>query len=486
LGRSLIMSPTNLSTRLSKGAELRSHSKKLKAGDLFYVMGAGFDPEQYLPEILAKKPAGLVVPSNFRYALGDFPTLRVQDVRATFLEDCQCFYADLFQDLSLLGVTGTKGKTTIAYLLYWFLENLGVHSAYSGTLGIVSKDFSLKTLNTTPGLADFIEILQSLKSRGVTHMVAEVSSQGLAQYRVPIERFKTRIFTGLSREHLECHGTMEEYFLAKARFFQEKESPFSAILLDRCPYSSKILENLSEGVLRYGIKNNSLFSISEPRYTLGAIEINLNFEGCSHPIKIPWTGFYNLENFLAVLEALLVEGFKIEEVLNLCPRLPQVPGRMEELSQHNGARIFVDYAHTTEALNFLLQAMRPLTMGRLVVLFGCGGERDPAKRPGMAKAAARYADQVFLTQDNSRNESPNGIVSEILPGFGAFKDYRVILDRREAIAEGVKVLGPGDIFLVCGKGHEESQIIGESVVRFSDREEIQKACSLHHVAIGVA
>ena len=476
------MNPTQLSVALSKSSHLRSHSKKVSAGDLFYVMGSEFDAERYIPEVLARQPAGIVVPSDFKFAIKDLPVQRVSDVRQTFLEDCLTFYKDVFQGITLLGVTGTKGKTTVAYLLHWFLENLGVQSAYSGTLGIISKDFSMETVNTTPGLADFIEILQSLKSRKITHLVAEISSQGLAQCRVPVERFETRLFTGLSREH----GTMHAYFEAKSRLFQEGGAPFTSILIDRCTHSARLRENLHGKVLDYGLKTNSLFSLSNPRYRLGTTEFDLMMGGRSRSMRIPWTGFYNLENYLGVLQALLVHGFDPESIFELSKQLPLIPGRMEEVAQFQGGAVFVDYAHTTEALEFLLKAVRPLTEGRLLVLFGCGGERDPAKRPGMANAAARYANQVFVTQDNPRGEDPKAILEEILPGFGSFKDYRVIPDRREAIVEGVKQLSTGDIFLVCGKGHEESQIIGQQQVRFSDREEVQKACGLYQREVGAA
>lgn len=454
---------------------LKSHSKKLLSGDIFYVLGDNFCVEDYLPEVLAKNPSEIVVPNNFVAVDSIIPIRHVHDVRRTFREDCQRHYQELFEAFQLWGVTGTKGKTTISWGLYQFLISQGINAAYVGTLGIESKKFRQDPLNTTPGLADFIEILQRLHSDGVTHVICEISSQGLIQERVPIPYYQVRAFTDLSEEHLDAHGNMEEYFIAKKQFFLDQQKLFTAFILDRSSWGNRLADSFEGKTIRYGLASGSFPSTEKLTDDLDGISINLEIDGRIEQIYSPWLGFFNAENLLCIISILLNRGFSLNSIREYCKRMPVIAGRLEQVASYRGARVYVDYAHSSQSLEFLLEVMHKHTSGRLHVLFGCGGQRDPSKRPRMAKACSKWADRIVVTQDNPRSEDPEEIIRQILSGFSAEQVYEVESDRGKAITKAIRELMPGDILLVVGKGHEDYQIIGSRKLPFSDSLEIKKS-----------
>ena len=284
---------------------LKSHSKKLASGDVFYVLGDNFCVQDYLPEVLAKKPVEIVAPTDFTVIDSTIPIRHVRDVRRTFREDCQRHYQELFEAFQLWGITGTKGKTTIASGLYQFLVSQGLNAAYVGTLGVKSKSFRQDPLNTTPGLADFIEILERLRLDGVTHVVCEISSQGLAQERVPIPFFQVRAFTDLSEEHLDAHGSMENYFAAKKLFFLDHERAFTTFLLDRSSWGNRLERSCQNEPIRYGLVSGSFPSVEKLMDDLDGISIRLKVNGKMEEIYSPWVGFFNAENLLCMISILL-------------------------------------------------------------------------------------------------------------------------------------------------------------------------------------
>jgi len=454
---------------------LKSHSKKVSPGDVFYVMGEGFCAQRYLPEVLDKKPAELVVPEDFIVPPVEVPVRLVPDVRKVYREDCQKHYQELFESFELWGITGTKGKTTIAWGLYQFLISQGICAAYIGTLGVESQNFQQSLVNTTPGLEQFIEILERLKMDSITHVVCEVSSQGLIQERVPIPFFQVRAFTDLSEEHLDAHGNMDSYFQAKNLFFSDGTRPFKSFVLDRSEWGSRLSVQQEDQRIRYGLRPESFPSVTGVTDSLDGISLRLNWEGLEEEIHSPWIGFFNGENLLCILSILLSKGFSLEAIKQFCETMPVISGRMERVASFRGAGIYVDYAHSSQSLEYLLEVMSAHTSGRLHVLFGCGGERDSSKRPRMARACAKWAQRVIVTQDNPRGEDPEEIISQILQGFPAGHQVSVFMDRGRAIYEAVKDLKGGDILLVAGKGHEDYQIIGNKRLPFSDPLEITKS-----------
>jgi UDP-N-acetylmuramoyl-L-alanyl-D-glutamate--2,6-diaminopimelate ligase len=446
---------------------LCAHSKKIKKGDLFYFPG---DPSQaglFVPEALVAGAVGVVLAEGPELDFGGKPHIRVKDVRQCFLNDCLVFYRELFSSFYLTGVTGTKGKSTITWLIYSLLKKMGVPVALVGTNGIKYADIHLSSVNTTPGLNDFIALLQDFQAAGIKEVICEVSSQGLLQKRVPVPFFKTRVFTDLSPEHLDAHGNMQNYFQAKAEFFAFEqqaenltpESDYRGWCLDRSAWR-KELENISgcapASFGLHGVEN--LLRVVKRTETIEGCRMVLEYKKQQYECRSPLIGFFNAENLLCALSVLVERGFELAELLRLCPELSPAEGRMELIATHNHARIYVDYAHSSQSFEFVLSVLRELVKGRL-----------------MGESASKYADVIIVTDDNPRTEDPDLIVDAIKEGIKDKEKCRMQRNRRQAIAEGVSLLSADDVLLVCGKGHEDYQIYGSKRSHFSDREEILRA-----------
>jgi UDP-N-acetylmuramoyl-L-alanyl-D-glutamate--2,6-diaminopimelate ligase len=440
-------------------------------------MGAEERVIPYLKQAADAGVCGFVAPSGFDFDSLGLPVYFVNDVRLTYRLDCEVFYQELLDSFEFTGVTGTKGKTTICWLYHWFLQKLGIKSAYLGTLGNTWGEEFHASPNTTPGLSSLIKMLKSMKSDAVTHVVMEISSQGLEQERVPVRYFKDRMFTDLSPEHLDAHGTMENYFQAKLRFFQDGK--FRLFCLDRTERLETLKNVQTESLIRFGLQHGDLVKVNDVTFGVHGISFALQCGNEQETLQFPMPGFFNGENFLGVLSLLCADGYKLRDIKSvLLKENPSVPGRLEQVCFFNGAPVYIDYAHSSESFEFLLKEMRTLCNGRLITVFGCGGDRDPAKRPKMGASAEKYSDITFITNDNPRTESPEHIVEQIRSGMSGSGRVYVIEDRALAIAESMDLLKPEDVLLVCGKGHEEYQIFADETIHFSDREEIKKVCGI--------
>ena len=407
------------------------------------------------------------------------PVDNVADTRLQFLIECCEFYREDFEAFEWTAVTGTKGKTSIAWTLYHAWRKLGVKAAYIGTLGIEFPGFSEKGLNTTPGLQQMLKLLPEMRAAGVEKVALEASSQGMMQHRFPVDFIKHRIFTDLSEEHLDAHGTMEAYLEEKSRLFKgygfQSSEDATAHVLARSQYKEGVLKGFEGKVLEYGLE------VSRPNYNLGQaesglfqMEVQLNGQEEELALTVPGFGAFQLENLLAVI-SVLSEQFQSLNSLNGF-KFPCVPGRVELAGSYREAPVFVDYAHSSQSLEFVLEAAREECKGELLVVFGCGGDRDPGKRARMGRAASRFCDRVFITNDNPRSEDPEAIARQI--GYGIVPrdgmEVQVVLDRREAIKEAIMKLKPGACLMICGKGHEQTQTIGDRTLPFDDREVVRE------------
>ena len=465
-----------ISPQLNTAKALRSHSAFVQPGDWFYAMADSHRNASFIPELEKRGAAKIVVQDNCTLET-KIPLIKVQNVRLQYLVDCSTFYRSLFNSFEAFGVTGTKGKTSIAYGLHRFFLLLGLPSVYIGTLGVCYGRGLHENSNTTPGLFQLIEILQEAQRRGITQLCMEVSSQGLEQHRVPCQMFNQRAFTDLSSEHLDAHKTMENYFHAKSQFFNPayptEGQKFEVYCLDRSSYS-KDLEKIScQPNLPYGLQRNVSFTISELNYDLGKVGFTLTDDLGSYDFEFPWMGFFNVENLTLIIQIILSKGFSLERLQKLSANLDTIPGRMEEVHGHPSGRIFVDYAHSTEALEFVCKSTRPLVESRLIVLFGCGGDRDPSKRSAMGKAASSYADLLVLTDDNPRFEDSDKIINQILEGIPEEQSVLTIPNREKAINAAISNLNEGDVLLVCGKGHESTMTVGGKIWYSDDRQIIK-------------
>jgi UDP-N-acetylmuramoyl-L-alanyl-D-glutamate--2,6-diaminopimelate ligase len=460
-------------------------SRKVRKADLFVaIRGERTDGHAFLAQAARGGAAAALIEREIPSP--PLLTVRVASTAAALPTVAANFHGDPSAHLAVAGVTGTNGKTTVTYLLESILSAAGRKTAVIGTINYRVGDEVLRTGLTTPFPHELQEVLAEAASRGVTHVLMEVSSHSAAQGRIAGVRFDAGVFTNLSRDHLDFHGDMESYFAAKSRFFREYlpaggKRPEMAINADD-PYGARLSREFP-GALTYG------FLRDRAVHPLG---VEMSWEGTKLLLRTPWgeldlrtrlIGAYNASNVMAavcVSGLLGIPGGAIRAGVSL---LPAIPGRMEEIPNRRGLHIFVDYAHTPEGLDMVLSTLEGLCSGRLVTVFGCGGNRDRGKRPEMGRIAALRSDVVVVTSDNPRNEDPGAIISDILPGLRAegFLEAReevawddgyflVNPDRKAAIARALSLARPGDTVAIAGKGHENVQIIGDRSLPFDDRE----------------
>jgi UDP-N-acetylmuramoyl-L-alanyl-D-glutamate--2,6-diaminopimelate ligase len=378
-------------------------------------------------------------------------------------------YGDPSVKLKAVGVTGTNGKTTVAWVLRQALESLGMKTAYMGTLGAFIGDERIDTGLTTPFPPEIQDFLRRCVSEGDAAVVMEVSSHALAQRRVDGVEFDVAVFTNLSQDHLDFHDDFEDYFDAKERLFTALPSTkrLTSVINADDAYGRLLIERV-DGAITFGSDGSVKLVDEKPR--LDRLSVKLRFAGQEHAIEAPLGARFNVSNSLAVFSTLLALGFSANDAARGLSHAKGAPGRFEAVPTSHDFVVIVDYAHTPDALEKVLQSARELTKGKLICVFGCGGDRDRSKRPKMAAAASSIADVVWVTSDNPRTENPESIIADILPGLVKGVDHHVQVDRRKAIRGAIKEASAGDCVVIAGKGHENYQIIGKEKTHFDDRE----------------
>jgi len=387
------------------------------------------------------------------------------------------FFGTPSEAVRTIGVTGTNGKTTTAHVIATASQLLGTAAAYAGTIGFGRIDALQTVTHTTPDSITVHRQLAELRDAGVRCLAMEVSSHALDQHRVDGVRFDTAVFTNLTRDHLDYHGTFESYAAAKAKLFawpQLKHAvinagdAFGRTLLSNCTPTAD-LTSYSRSPAAPDPRMRHLFAT---RAVTGATGLDITVDGSwgVATLHSRFIGDFNVENLLAALGALLGWNVPFHDAIAALERCSPPPGRMETLAATGKPLAIVDYAHTPDALEKVLVAARKHTTGKLICIFGCGGDRDPGKRPIMAAAAERLADQVIVTDDNPRTEDGDAIVADIVKGLAAPERALIERDRARAIAQGIALGKPGDVVLIAGKGHEDYQVVGTERRRFSDRE----------------
>ncbi|MGC1396639.1 MAG: UDP-N-acetylmuramoyl-L-alanyl-D-glutamate--2,6-diaminopimelate ligase, partial [Coleofasciculaceae cyanobacterium] len=390
------------------------------------------------------------------------------------------FYDNPAQHLKLVGVTGTNGKSTTTYLIEFLLTQT-VPTALLGTLCARWPGFEQTAVHTTPFAVELQQQLASARAAGCQLGVMEVSSHALAQQRVLGCPFEVAVFTNLTQDHLDYHRDMEDYFAAKALLFGDDYLQGRAVINLDDVYGKKLIEQLpTERVWSYSVLNQSAdLWTSGLQYESTGVSGILHTPKGEAPFRLPLVGQYNLANMLAAVGAVLHLGLELEKVVKALPEFQGVPGRMERVQvQASDVSVIVDYAHTPDSLENLIKAARPFIAGKLICVFGCGGDRDRTKRPKMGKIAAELADIAVLTSDNPRTEDPEKILQDVLAGIPAAREAMVICDRATAIRTAILQAQPGDGVLIAGKGHEDYQILGTEKIHFDDREQAREALSL--------
>jgi len=457
---------------------LASDSRLLKQGDVFLACGGqnkhGLD---YLGDALAAGVAAVVVDSSTATVPDEdigVPVIPIPDLAGHLGRIANRFYAAPSADVNVVGITGTNGKTTVAWLIVQCLERLGRRCGYIGTLGHGVGEIEVDSELTTPGTVELHANLAEFRNAGAEYAAIEVSSHALAQNRVAGVEFDSVLFTNLSRDHLDYHGDMQRYGEAKASLFVEYaarhriinlDSEFGADLAARC---GQDVVSVSTNFNRVANGRAYVFVRSVVASQSGSqIQVNTSWGNGEFALRLP--GDFNVANATIAMAFLLTQGVPMEQACDVLGKVAAPPGRMQRVAGAVGTpSVYIDYAHTPAALNLALQALRMHCKGRLWCVFGCGGERDAGKRPQMGRVAERHADQVVVTSDNPRGESPTEIIAAIMEGFVRPGRVTAIEDRAAAIGWAIAAAKSGDTVLIAGKGHENYQLIGGERRDFSD------------------
>ncbi len=406
-------------------------------------------------------------------------TIVVPDVARTIGRVASCFNSFPSKHMHVAGVTGTNGKTTITYLIESILRASGKQAGIIGTISYRYDGQVLKAENTTPGAIEIQGLMKDMFLSKVKHVVMEVSSHALDQRRVEGVEFDVGIFTNLTHDHLDYHGDFEHYKEAKKLLFEDylkvssKEKKYAILNIDDPVVREFILEAPVE-TLSYSTKGYADAYLMRCDEDIDGLKLDVSLMGKKIFITSPLLGVFNASNVLASMLYGVATGISHEKIREGIEKIEGVPGRLERVKNERNISVFVDYAHTPDALKNVLMLLNELKKGQLIVVFGCGGDRDVTKRPVMGGIATNNADLAIITSDNPRSEDPMRIIEDIKKGING-KPYKVIENRKEAIFEAVKLAGENDVVLVAGKGHEDYQIIGNIKYHFSDREVIEEA-----------
>ena len=400
----------------------------------------------------------------------------------SILRMCSALYDSPTAKMKTVGVTGTNGKTTTAWLIRDLLLALQTTAAYIGTLGYQRPGFESELSNTTPFPTELFELIADAHDAGVAAIAMEVSSHALAENRVLSTMFDVGVFTNLTQDHLDFHKTFEAYECAKWKLFEEvswrPEAIRAVINIDDAvgrQWAAK--EHFAPWSAAPGRKSRLLtfghdgdFEVRNATVEVDRIAFDLKTPDGMHAIEAPLGSAFNVQNLVAAVAAVFASGYSIPDIVVACAKVRPVPGRFEPVPNDHGVSVIIDYAHTPDAIVKLLDAARPLTKGRLITVFGCGGDRDRTKRPLMAEAASSRSDVTIVTSDNPRTEDPAAIIDEVMTGIVEGRQAIAISDRAEAIRRAIAMAVPGDVVAIAGKGHENYQIIGHEKFHLSDRE----------------
>ncbi|MFH1874273.1 MAG: UDP-N-acetylmuramoyl-L-alanyl-D-glutamate--2,6-diaminopimelate ligase [Pseudomonadota bacterium] len=460
--------------------ELTYHSGQVQPHGIFVaVKGQQADGHKFIAQAI-QAGASVVVTEKKVQVSEEVTNLVVADTRKTLAQLSANFFGDPSRHIALIGVTGTNGKTTTTYLLEAIFEQANFNPGVIGTIEHRFGKNRLPAKNTTPESYDLQKLLRQMLDQQINVCVMEVSSHALMMERVTGCHFDGAIFTNLTPEHLDFHQEMDAYFSAKTKLFQEnlaqskKKNTFAAINIDD-PYGQRLLGQSNYKIIKYALTNQADVRATEIKAGAQGISLKIATPNGSFSCVSKLLGKFNVHNILAATSTAIGLGLPLEIIGQGLAKVRAIPGRFEQVLNEKGILVFVDYAHTPDALrNVLMQAKELLTgNSKLICVFGCGGDRDKQKRPAMGAIASKYADRVLITNDNPRTEDPAMIIKDIIVGVkGA--NFEIIEAREQAIKAAVEMAKEGDVIVVAGKGHEDYQIIGTTRRHFDDREVLRE------------
>ena len=447
-------------------------SRKVQQGGLFVACrGYDFNGEIFIKEAIEK--GAKVICSEQEYKDASVCCLTCEDTKVFLRQVTRNFYGDISQKTYVVGITGTNGKTSICYLIESILNT---DNKKCGVIGTINHRIGNKTFaseNTTPGFLDNQKFLASMREEKAKYCLMEVSSHALVQGRVDEIYFQQAIFTNLSDEHLDYHQTKEEYFLAKAQLFTKLSSSSTAIINGDDKYGQCLLNKINGQIMTYGINNSADVMAKNIQCDLDKTVFTLHSYRGEGEIQTSLIGLHNVYNILAAITSAFILNIDLSIIQKGIYNFKGVPGRLERVDYGQDFSIFIDYAHTEDALRNVLTSIKNVSAQKIICVFGCGGDRDKSKRASMGKVVEQLADVVILTSDNPRGENPQDIINDIIQGFEK-ENYCVIENRKEAIYKALNLAEENDIVLIAGKGHEDYQIIGKKKYPFNEKEIIKQ------------
>lgn len=439
---------------------IKTDSRKVTKNDIFVALRGVHDGHSYIEDARKKGAFQIIAEEGVGEDIKIVPNTRI------WLEEyLKENYYDKIKDLTLIGITGTNGKTTTAYLIYQLLNQLGRKAAYIGTIGFFTPKTKKVLQNTTPDLLDLYEYFLEAKEEKVEVIVMEVSSQGLFFGRVNTLLFDQAIFTNLTEDHIEFHGSMEAYMKEKLKLFSQLRNDKIAILNKEDPSYYDFFFPQNKNIF-YG--KNGHYQVEEEQLFINKSTFTLLFEEKRYQVMLPLPAKYNISNYLAALTSVCELGYSIEEVVEKTKYLEAPSGRFEYIP-YKEAGVIIDYAHTADATYNILKNVQSYCLGKVITILGCGGNRDRLKRGEMGKTATDYSTYVIFTNDNPRMEPETEIMKDIVEDLKS-ENYEIIFDRKEAIEKGMGLLKENDLLVILGKGHENYQIIQDKKIPFSDKE----------------
>lgn len=454
-------------------------TRELKKGDLFFAMkGTKFDGHSFIPTAFEKGCSAVICQRDYDLPRVDIPVIVVRDIYKAMALIAMKFYDNPSEKLKIIGITGTTGKTTVAYLIKHILERGNNKTGLIGTINYETGNEKTKAVNTTPYSVVLYKLLHEMVLCGIQYVPMEVSSHSLEQDRVLGINFSMAIFTNLRRDHLDFHKTIEAYKSAKLRLFKELSPNSYAVINKDDPYFLEFSRNTSAKIISYGIKADDVDfkgEILEKDLDHTIFTLRINNEhfysvNKASTIRTNLVGEFNVYNVLPAIVACLVYGVDLNTIKSALLDFKPPPGRLEKVGESKKIKVFIDFAHTPDALENVLKTLKEFKKNRLIVVFGCGGDRDKGKRPIMGRIAETFADKIIITSDNPRTEDPIKIIDDIVSGISDKTRIMIEEDRKKAISLALKIAEESDIVIIAGKGHENYQIFKDKVIPFDDKE----------------
>ena len=458
-----------------------SNSKLAGPGYLFIAKkGMNDDGARYIPEAISAG-ASAVLTDIYNPSLKNITQIIHSNVACIESALAASYYQNPSHELFMVGITGTNGKTTTSFLIRHLLDQFNGPCGLIGSIEYIIGSYRYRATHTTPDVVANHKMLREMIAQGCRSAVMEVTSHALMQDRVEKIDFDVAVFSNLTLDHLDYHHTMDNYCSAKNRLFRtlgqfKGKNVKMAIINADSPWSGKITEGCQTACLTYGIQNRADLRASNIRLGMHGTELDISYQNKTLSCAWPLIGRFNVYNVLSAMGVGLSKGLSLEEIVDKISTISSIQGRLQAVENDLNLKIFVDFAHTDDALLNVLETLSELKKGRIITIFGCGGDRDKTKRPKMAAVSERYSDISIVTLDNPRSENPESICQDIVKGFTRRDSYMIELDRHSAIKKAIQMASTNDIILIAGKGHEAYQIFSHKTIEFDDAQVAASIC----------